>query len=300
MYYIVFGLLYTISLLPLWILYRLSDLAFVIIYYILRYRRDVVDDNLLHAFPEKSDAERKRIARKFYRCFCDNWIETIKLFSISKKALLKRISGDFSVYSEVYATGRSLQGNYGHFFNWEIQGRAVTLKQPYIHLAAYFPQKSVIADRLTKYSRTKWGSPMIASTEMARAIIPWRKKQYAIALIADQSLQTPESGYWLNFMGRPACFVKGPEKFARGQNMVVTMTTTTRKKRGYYNFDTFLVTKDVTSLPDGELMRLYVKHLEENIRLQPELYLWSHRRWKHAWKPEYEKLWVGSDPAPKN
>ncbi len=296
MYYIVFGLIYTLSLLPLWILYRLSDLAFVIIYYILRYRIDVVDDNLLHAFPEKSDAERKLIARKFYRCFCDNFVETIKLFSISKKALLSRISGDFSIFDELYKTGRSLQGNFGHFFNWEILGRAITLKQPYIFLAAYFPQKSKIADKLTKYSRTKWGAPMIASTDMARAIIPWRKKQYAIGLIADQSLRTPEGGYWLNFMGRPACFAKGPEKLARGQNMVVTMTTTTRPKRGHYHFDSFLLTDEVTSLPDGELMRRYVKHLEENIRLQPELYLWSHRRWKHDWKPEYERLWVDDEP----
>lgn len=299
MYHLVFGLLYLVSLLPDWILYRLSDLAFVIIYHIMGYRKEVVADNLLHAFPEKTEAERKMIARKFYRNFCDNWVETLQLLSISKKKFNQRITGNYAVFTESYATGRSLQGNFGHFFNWEMLNRSLPLNQPYTFLAVYFPQKSEIMDRLIKYIRSKWGSPMIPSTDLARAIIPWRKKQYAIGLVADQSIRTPETGYWLNFLGRPACFAKGPEKFARGQNMIVTMTTTTRTKRGHYNFDSFLLADDVTSLADGELMRRYVKHLEENIRLQPELYLWSHRRWKHTWKPEYEKLWVDNAPLPK-
>jgi len=299
MYYVVFGLLYFISLLPWRILYVLSDLAFVIIYYLIGYRKEVVADNLLHAFPGKSEQERKQIAKKFFRCFCDNWVETLKLLSISKEGFNQRVSGNYSVFVKSHATGRSLQGNFGHFFNWEMLNRSLPVNQPYTFLAVYFPQKSEIMDRLIKYIRSKWGSPMIPSTDMARAIIPWRKQQYAIGLVADQSIRTPENGYWLNFLGRPTCFAKGPEKFARGQNMIVTMTTTTRTKRGHYRFDSFLLADDLASLKDGELMRRYVKHLEENIRVQPELYLWSHRRWKHAWKPEYRKLWVGDDPLPE-
>jgi KDO2-lipid IV(A) lauroyltransferase len=133
---------------------------------------------------------------------------------------------------------------------------------------------------------------------MARGIIPWRKKQYLIALAGDQSPAQPAASYWLNFMNRPACFVKGPEKYARGQNIAVTATITTRPKRGYYHFDSYLLTDDPASLPEGELMRRYVKHLENNIRQQPELYLWSHRRWKHPWKPEYTNMWVGEEPMP--
>ena len=301
MYYPVFALLYIVSLLPWAILYVLSDLAFVIMYYGIGYRKEVVADNLLHAFPEKTAAERKQIAKKFYRSFCDNWVETLKLLSVSKKGLEKRITCDVTILHQLHKTGKAVQGNFGHFFNWEILNLYMGIVQPYPFLSVYFPQKNQLMDRLMQYVRSRWGNPLIPTPDLARAIIPWRKKQYCIALGGDQSSTQPASSFWLNFMNRPAPFVKGPEKYARGQQIPVVMATTRKLKRGYYQFDFFLLTngEDLNQLPEGELMRSYVKHLEENIRLQPELYLWSHRRWKHPWKPEYRKLWIGNDPVPE-
>lgn len=300
MYYIVFGFLYAVSLLPWRILYVLSDLAYIIVYYFIGYRKEVISDNILHSFPEKTEEERKLIAKKFYKCFCDNWIETLKLMSVSKENLNKRTGGNFSILYQLYETGKAVQGNFGHFFNWEILNLYMGIAQPYTFLSVYFPQKSKIMDRLMQYVRSRWGNPQIPTPDMARAIIPWRKKQYCIALGGDQSSTQPASSYWLNFMNRPAPFVKGPEKYARGQKIHIVMTTTTRKKRGHYHFDFFLLAtaEELPTLPDGELMRRYVKHLEENIRLQPELYLWSHRRWKHPWKPEYAPLWIDDAPLP--
>ena len=298
MYYLVFGLLYLVSLLPWWILYLLSDLAFLVLYYLVGYRKQVVYDNLLHAFPEKTANERKIIAIKFYRRFCDNWIETLKLLSVSKKGLHKRLSGDFDVLKKLFETGKSLQGNFGHFINWELLNLYMGINQPYTFLSVYFPQKSRVMDRLMGYIRSRWGNPLIPSTDMARAIIPWRKKQYMIALAGDQSPVQHDATFWLSFMNRPAAFVKGPEKFARGQKIPVVMVTTQWIKRGRYRFDFFLLTDNPDALPEGELMRRYVRHLENNIRLQPELYLWSHRRWKHPWKPEYAPLWIDELPAP--
>jgi Kdo2-lipid IVA lauroyltransferase/acyltransferase len=298
MYPVVFGLLYLVSLLPLRILYILSDISYFILYRIAGYRKGVVMENLAFAFPEKTEAERKKIAARFYRNFVDNWIETIKLLSISKKSLNKRTSGNFEVFNQLHATGRAVQVNLGHFFNWEIMTLHAGLNQPYTFLTVYLPQSSLIMDRLMKYVRGRWGNPLIPSNDMARSILPWRKKQYLLALGADQSPAFKDNAYWMYFLNRPAGFVKGPEKFARGQNIPVVMMTTTRPKRGHYHFDYFLLAEDPKSLPDGELIREYVRHLEENIRLQPDLYLWSHRRWKHAWNPEYRDMWVDEAAAP--
>lgn len=298
MYYVVFGLFYLLSLLPFFILYGIADVFFVVIYFIAGYRKKVVMENLRYAFPEKSEKELKQIARKFYRNFMDQWIETIKLISISRKQLNKRISGNFQVFHQLFESGKPVQVNLGHFFNWEIMTLHTGINQPYTFLTVYLPQSNPIMNRLIQYIRSRWGNPQIPSTDMARAIIPWRKKQYLIALGSDQSPASPEMGYWLYFLNRPAPFAKGSEKFARSQNIPVVMMTTTRLKRGRYHFDYFLLAGDVKSLPDGELMRQYVHHLETNIRLQPELYLWSHRRWKHQWKPEYQKLWVDDKPMP--
>ncbi|MEO6718842.1 MAG: lysophospholipid acyltransferase family protein [Ferruginibacter sp.] len=298
MYYLVYGFFYLISLLPFFILYGISDVFYVLLYYVIGYRKEVVMDNLSNALPGKTEAERKKIAAKFYRNFCDNWIETIKLLSISKESMNKRTTGNFEVFHNLYGTGKAVQLNLGHFFNWEIMTLHAGINQPYTFLTVYMPQSSKIMDRLIMKIRGKWGNPLIPSTEMARAIIPWRKKQYLIALGADQSPLDSENAYWLPFLNQPTGFAKGPEKYARGQNIPVVMMTTTRPKRGHYHFEYFLLSEDPKSLPDGELIRRYVHHLEKNIHLQPDLYLWSHKRWKRKWDPAYQKLWVGLQPPP--
>ncbi|MDE3252261.1 MAG: lysophospholipid acyltransferase family protein [Bacteroidota bacterium] len=298
MYYLIFGIVYLVSLLPWWILHRISDLAYILIYHVIGYRKEVVIDNITRSFPEKSREEILSITRKFYARFCDNWIETLKLISVSKTGLQKRITGNREVLYQLYETGHSLQVNSGHLFNWEILNISMGFDQPFTFIGIYFPQKSKIADRLMKYIRGRWGNVLIPSTDMARSIIPWRKKQYLIGIIGDQSSREPDSTYWLNFMNRPSCFVKGPEKFARGQKIPVVMVTTSQPKRGHYRFDFTLLASDVNALSEGELMRRYVRHLESNIRQQPELYLWSHRRWKHPWQTSYRSLWIDDTPCP--
>jgi len=298
LYYLVFGFLYLVSLLPFFILYGIADIFFLILYYVIGYRREVVMSNLRQAFPEKTEPELRLIAMKFYRNFIDNWIETIKLLSVSKKSLNKRITGNFEVFHELYATGKSVQVNLGHFFNWEVMTLYTGISQPYTFLTVYYPQSNKIMNRMIIYVRSRWGNPQLPSTEMARAIIPWRKKQYLLALGADQSPAGTENAYWLYFMNRPAPFVKGPEKFARGQGIPVVMLSTTKPKRGHYHFEYFLLSDDPKSLPEGELIRRYIQHLEENIRLQPEIYLWSHKRWKHSWKPGFKELWADKQPPP--
>lgn len=299
MYYLVFVPLYLLSLLPWWVLYRLSDFAFFIVYHLIGYRKDVVLQNLSHAFPEKTVDELKRIRRNNYRNFCDNWIETIKLISVSEKALLSRVSGDVTLFEEMYKTGRSMQGNFGHFFNWEMLGQYYIIRFPYTILGVYFPQKSKNMDRLLKFIRGKRGNVLVPMPEMARHIIPWRRKQYFMALIGDQSPAIPETSYWLYFMNRPACFVKGPEKFARGQKIPVSFTYTYKPRRGHYHFESVLLADDPLALPEGELMRRYVRAIEDNIRRAPELYMWTHKRWKHGWRPEYIEHWVDDAPPPR-
>lgn len=255
-------------------------------------------ENLSFAFPEKSEEERENIAAKFYRNFIDHWIETIKMMSISKTTLNKMVTGNYEILHQLFPKGKAVQANFGHFFNWEYSALHIAYNQPYTVLSVYYPQRSKIADRLIKYIRGRFGNPVIPSTNMARAILPWRKKQYLLGLGADQGTPFVESAYWLYFLNRPAGFVKGPEKFARGQKIPVVMVTTTKPRRGHYHFDFYLLAEDPGSLPDGELIREYVRRLEENIRLQPEIYLWSHRRWKRGWKAEYENLWVDKAPPP--
>jgi len=290
MYYIVYGLLYLFSLLPISFLYFLSDLFYGFTYYILRYRRDVVAGNLKIAFPEKTDAERRTIEKKFYHNFIDSLIETIKLLSASERFIEKRFIANWEVINQVYESGRRAHLHLGHNFNWEIANMGSAYRSPYKLLSVYMPINNKAIDRLFIKLRTKTGAIMLPATQISKAILPYRDQKYLLALIADQNPGVPSNAYWFNFFGRPTPFVKGPEKAARANDCAVVFAYLTKTKRGCYVAYPVLATTEPRTLPETELSKNYVHYLEGVIRANPEMWLWTHRRWKHQWKPEYGKV----------
>jgi len=287
MYYFVYGVFYLLSLLPLKVLYLFSDLAYLIIYYAVGYRKEVVRKNLLIAFPEKTQKERTEIEKKFYRNFTDNFIETIKLISTGKNFIKKHFTGDVKVFSDLHAQGKKCQIHLGHNFNWEIANLAMTLLTPYTLLTVYMPINNKTMERLLKKIRSKTGAVLLPATQMRTAMLPWRQKQYMLGLVADQNPGNPSKAYWLNFFGRPTPFVTGPEKGARANNASVVFIHFTKKKRGYYELHCELAALEPGVLAPTELTKIYIRFLEKVIKANPEMWLWSHRRWKHEWKPEY-------------
>jgi KDO2-lipid IV(A) lauroyltransferase len=287
MYYVVYGVLYLLSLLPLRVLYLISDFTYFIIYHLASYRKKVVLNNLTIAFPEKTEKEREQIAKKFYKNFTDNFIETVKFISAGKKFLRKHYVCDTSLFEELYRQGKRCQTHLGHNFNWELANLAMAFSTPYTLLSVYMPINDKAMDRLFKKIRSKTGAILLPATKMKTAMLPWRDKQYLLALVADQNPGVPSKGYWLNFFNRPTPFVTGPEKGAKANDSAVIFIHFTKKKRGYYEAHPELATVDPKALPEKELTRLYIQYLERVIKAHPEMWLWSHRRWKHEWKPEY-------------
>src|SRR6476661_4188940 len=157
MYYLIYGFLYLLSMLPMWLLYWLSDLLYVLIFYVFGYRKSVVLKNLLIAFPEKSQKERTTIARQFYKNFIDTFIETIKLFSASEAFMRKRFVIDTDVLDQVHRSGRKVQVHLGHNFNWELASLAVCSFSPFVFLAVYMPIENKAIDRVFRKLRTRTG-----------------------------------------------------------------------------------------------------------------------------------------------
>ena len=119
MYYIIYGFLYLFSLLHFFIIYHISDGFYALMYYVFGYRKKVVMNNLLIAFPEKTNRERKKIAKQFYHNLADTFLEIIKTISISDKAFAKRCRGNFEIVNELAANGKSIQLHSGHQVTWE-------------------------------------------------------------------------------------------------------------------------------------------------------------------------------------
>jgi KDO2-lipid IV(A) lauroyltransferase len=296
MYYLVYGLIYLLSLLPMWLLYGLSDALALLLYSVIRYRRDVVLSNLRNAFPEKTEAERLRIAKKFYRNFTDNFIETLKLLSASETFLEKRLVMDnIELLDYYYDSGRKVQLHLGHNFNWELANVAIPLRTRYTFLVAYMPVENKLFERLFLHLRSRTGSVPLPATRMQRAILPYRNTLYALALVADQAPGGPENSYWLNFFGRPTAFVRGAERGARIGDIPAVFVRIYRQGRGHYRVHLTTLAEHPRDLPEGELTRRYRDMLEEAIRLQPEGWLWSHKRWKFPWKENLSSFWIEKD-----
>ncbi len=288
MFYIVYGFFYLFSLLPFRLMYVVSDGISFLLYHVIRYRRNVVKQNLLIAFPEKTDVERSRIERNFYTHFTDNWLEFIKLLSISKKELNKRFTGNYELFNKLYQTGQNVQVHLGHYFNWEYGNVAFGLNILYPFVVVYKPISNTVIDRIFNKVRTRFASHLIAANNYRKEFAPFAKQRFALVLVADQS-EFPEHAYWLPFFGKMATFVQGPERTARMNNTAVMMGKIKIIKRGYYRAEVVLLTTDPKSLPKGEITKRMAAFIEDGIREQPANYLWSHRRWKWEWDAEKYK-----------
>lgn len=298
MYYIVFGILYLFSLLPFWVLYRVSDFFCFIIYRVIGYRKKVVTENLKNSFPEKTEEEIRTITQRFYQNFCDTWIEMIKMISINKNTLAKRIQHDFSLLEELYKTGQSVQIFAGHFMNWEYTTASVPNNQPYPLLGVYMPVGSKIFDRLIQYLRSRYGTILLRAGHVARDMEPWKNKPHLMGLIADQSPSNPQQAHWFYFMNQPAGFIRKPWVLIRRQKQPAVYLKVNRLKRGYFFYEVLPITLDPANADDKEMALRYRDLLEADIRNNPDNYLWTHRRWKKKWQPEYRSLWVDTVPAP--
>ncbi len=287
MYHVVYSILYLISLLPLKVLFLLSDIAFYIIYLCFGYRKDVVMQNLTIAFPEKTKKEKEYIARKFYKNFCDTFIESIKFISASDDFFRKHYIANSEIFLPIYASGKKCQILLAHNFNWELANLAMPLLSPFQVLAVYKSINNKIFNRLFLHIRSRTGAIMLAAPRISRELIPYRHKQYLMGLVADQNPGNPANAYWFNFFGRPTPFVTGPEKNARANNATIVFCYFTKRKRGYYQSHFELAETDPLTLPEKELTHRYVRYLEKVVTADPEMWLWSHRRWKHEWKEEY-------------
>jgi KDO2-lipid IV(A) lauroyltransferase len=296
MYYLVYGIFYIISLLPIRVLYVLADAFYGLIYYVIGYRKGVVMSNLAIAFPEKTEAEKVAIAKKFYHNFVDNFIETIKMVSASDAYILKRFTGNWNLLNEVLESGSCGHILLGHTFNWEWGNLAIGLNMHSNLLVVYMPISNKVLDRLFLKLRTRGKTRMLSAHNMRKELMPYRNTQYTLGLAADQNPGAPNNAYWLNFFSKAAPFVTGPEKGARSKNLPVFFCYIEKLRRGYYNMVVSIGETNPKALPEGALTIKFVKYLEDIIRMQPDMWLWSHNRWKHQWKDEYVKLWIDAEP----
>jgi KDO2-lipid IV(A) lauroyltransferase len=284
----VFPLLYVISLLPFWVLYGISNFFYLLVFYVIGYRKKVVVDNLKRSFHEKNEAEIKKITKQFYLHFCDVILETVKLLTISKKEFKRRCPMDeesLKGFHYFFDKKQTFVGVMGHCGNWEwgaIAHQVYFDKEVRMITGVYHPLTNKNFDEFMLNLRSRFGGDIVAMSQLYKRLIYLKQNNIptTIGLIADQT-PPPESAYWTTFLNQDTPVFNGTEKLAKKFNYPVVYLNIKKKKRGHYNLSITVLTENPKDLPDGMISELHTKHLEQKIKEQPHIWLWTHRRWKH-------------------
>ena len=282
-FYLVYAFLWLISILPFPIFYFVSDCIFVLIYYIIGYRKKTVRSNIQLTLPHLSKKEQLQVEKKFYRHMCDMFMEMIKTMSISKKEIQKRfVFKNIELFHEFEKKNKSIILFYAHYASWEW---SVTLGffTNFKGYGIYKKLKNPYFDKLVRDIRSKFGATLIDTSSTSIVIT---KNQSAEILgvygfISDQTPGRLKAKYWDTFLGQYVPIHIGGESLARNLDMNVLYMKVSKVKRGFYEATFIPITDDIKTEPEFEVSKKFIREVEKQIYEAPEYYFWTHKRWKH-------------------
>lgn len=280
---IVYPIIWLFSKLPFFILHRISDFAFFMIFYVFNYRKEVVLKNLKLAFPEKPEQEILSIRRHFFRHFTDIFIEVIKSFTISEKEINKRYKyTNPEIFKELEALEKSVIIMGSHYANWEWIANLSSITELNC-VGVYTRIKNPYFDNLVKTNRSRFGGNFIKTTETLKKIIENKQKKIPslYGLLSDQSPSIQKAHYWSEFLNVKVPIHTGAEMLAKKHNFSVIYMRVNRVKRSYYEVDFEILTKNPQELADYEITNKFLKRAEKQINENPQYYFWTHKRFKH-------------------
>lgn len=273
------------GLLPAW--FTAPGLYFIL-RVVVKYRLKVVRDNLANSFPDKSAEELRDIERKFYWHLSNVVVDTAKLSVISRRKILERMTYTGIKQHEESLRGRSWIAAMSHFGSWELTVNYAMLSDHRL-LAVYRPLHSPVMDMYYRHSRSRFGTHPVSMKNIWREVIKASVPgscPVAVALIADQTPPRPQIDHWYDFFDQPTPFFSGMEKMAVRFGMPVYFTYIRKTSPRSYEAEFRMIYDGSEKVEEFEITSRYVAMLEDMIRQTPQLWMWSHRRWKH--KPAKE------------
>jgi len=271
---------------PFWLLYWCADLIYLITYYLIAYRKKTVIQNLKNSFPEKTDQEVKEIARKFYRHFADLVVETIKAFQLSEAAFRKRFHfNNPEILNELYDQGKSVALLSGHYGNWEWTIALPKIIKHRVNVI-YRPIQDETFDHYMKSLRSRFGMFMMPARISGRTMLELEKSgQLSATYYLTDQTALKDTDYWMMFLNQETAVFPGAEKVASKFKQAVVFMDIQKIRRGHYEVEFTKLFDDASQTKTYEVTKVHTHFLEEIIRRRPELWLWSHKRWKHT-RPE--------------
>lgn len=285
-FYLLYPVLWSISILPFRFLYLLSDFLYFILYYIIGYRKKLVLSNLKRVFPDKSKRDLIRIRYKFYHHFVDIALEMIKTFTISKSEINKHYKfTNLSLLEAINKRGKSIILVGSHYGNWEWMV-SLQMHTQIVSYGTYTRLNNKIFENKIKTTRERFGGRLILQENTIKQMATdfQQNNQSLYGLLSDQSPLLIRASYWRDFLGVRVPIHVGAEKLAKRYNCAYVYLQVNKVKRGYYEISFELISENPKEIPDYELTDSYLNKIEKQIKEKPEFYLWSHNRFKHEGK----------------
>lgn len=282
LYYLI---LKPLSLLPYRVLYAISNFLAFVFYYLIPYRKKVVLSNLKNSFPDREEDEINAICKKFYAHLCDLIVESVKLFSISNKQVLRRFKvNNPEILQPYFDQGKDMIIVGGHYNNWEMLAAGIDQQVSHDTVGLYSKLSNAFFDSKMKSSRSAFGLRMVTTKDS----FAYFKEKHEIPRLtifgADQSPTYSKSVHWTTFLNQDTAVALGTEKFAKKYNLPVVYGAINKEKRGYFSLDISVLCEKPKETLDGEITELHTRKLEQQILAQPEYWLWTHKRWKRKRK----------------
>jgi KDO2-lipid IV(A) lauroyltransferase len=280
---IAFPFLWIISILPFRLFYWFSDFVYLILYYIIGYRKKTVRENLALAFPNLSAKERLVIEKKSYHHLCDIFLEMIKTMTISPEEMNKRfIITNLEVVKEYEKKGKSTILLASHYASWEW---LLTLNEKTLFrgIGVYKKIANKYFDKLIRDIRSKYKAELV-ETKRAIPLIAENQEKGILSmygLASDQSPKLNRAFHWDKFMGVEVPVHTGAEMLAKRYDLNVLFVKVKKVKRGFYEATFIPITDNPKSIPDFEITNVFLREVEKQILEAPEYYFWTHKRWKH-------------------
>ncbi len=283
------ALLAAMARMPFWMLYGISDLLFPLIRYLARYRVKIVKRNLLESFPEKSPKERGAILREFYRNFADYIVETIKLGHISDAQIRRRLRFENArIMDDLLERGKSIAIYFSHCGNWE-WATSVTLwsrlrpEADAVFAQVYRPLRSKWFDAYLLQLRGRFRTRSLQKRTVLRDLVRLKRDNIPsmIGFLSDQKPSAGDTSHVVTFLNHPTAVITGTEQLARKLDMAVVYWDMSKLGRGRYVINAKLITDDISSTAQMSVTDCYIRMLEQTIRRNPSIWLWSHNRWKN-------------------
>lgn len=275
--------------LPLSVLYVIADLLGWVLCHIVRYRRNVIVKNLADSFPEMAPAQRKAIMHRFYRNFADYFVETIKLAHITDEEMRRRFTFEnVEIIDSLFDQGRSIVTYFSHTGNWE-WAPSISLWSKHkpshdtVYAQVYRPLKNKFFDEYFLHLRSRFGSVSVPKATVLRQLLRYKRdgKKSITGFMSDQKPSHGDLIHVVEFLNHPTAIITGTEQLAQKMKMAVIYWDMQKTSRGHYKVSTRLICDDASTMPPMAITDTYAEMLEQTIRRDPAIWLWSHKRWKH-------------------